>query len=85
MGEQDRWPDGQENELKSAADRGRVMGFLENVPDTWARGGSQRLMVVTLAQIHNGGNMAPEDITSYSQVGTPWHSDDTTLPIKHLS
>ena len=72
---QERWPDGHENEWKSATGgeicKGRGRGHLEAVPKTWDRGGSQESMGVALAKTHGIGDMEPEKPSFCSQAGTP--------------
>ena len=37
---------------------------LEDMPETWHRGGSQESMGVTLAETHSSGNIEPEEAIS---------------------
>jgi hypothetical protein len=59
---QERWPDGHDNEWKSAAGGGR--GHLEGLPETW-NGGSQESVGVTLAETLSSGDMEPEGKTHF--------------------
>lgn len=50
--------EGQENTWKSAA--GGAGGYLEDMPETWDRGGSQESMGMTLVETDSSGNMEAE-------------------------
>ena len=66
------WPDDHEKGCKYATDRGGELGaHLKNVPDIYDRGSAQESTSVTLAVIHNIGDIDPEGTTSYSQAETP--------------
>ena len=64
-----RWPDGHENEWKSATDRGGGGGGL--VQDETDKGGTQESMGVSLAMTLSTRDMKSEEATSFSQAETP--------------
>jgi hypothetical protein len=49
---QERWPDVHENEWKSSTDLHGVVGvgYWEDLPESWGRGGSQESMRVILSE-----------------------------------
>jgi hypothetical protein len=60
-----------ENKWKSASDRDREVGVLEDLAEIWDRGGTQESMGMILVETHGSGNMESEETTSCSQAGTP--------------
>ena len=60
-----------ESEWISAVDGSWGGVHLEEVPETWYRGGSHEYMWVALAESQSIGVIKPEDATSCSQEGSP--------------
>jgi hypothetical protein len=70
---QERWPDGNENEWKSATDGGGWGEHLQDETEIWDKVSVQESVVVgvTLAVTHSIEDMEPEKATFCSQAGTP--------------
>jgi hypothetical protein len=46
-------------------------GHLQDETKTWGKEGAQESMGMILAVTHSIGDMEPEEVTSWSQAGTP--------------